>query len=236
MLYEPIDTKPWKDPMVTPYFRHLAVEDIPASEREGKLVMRTIEAVEIRIAGDNKFVGVFPVDAMAFRDGRHTITYAERFADEYKMFLEGAAQESAGTPLEELAAYGITPAQLSICRALKVYSIEALHRMDGPNLRSLGVHANALREMADRYMADRATGSAAQKRIEELEAKLAELQGQTLATSADLGPVSDDDSIDAGQFDALTDDQLKTYIKDTTGSAPRGQPSRERLLAMAREA
>src|SRR5690606_17130485 len=140
---------------ITPVFKHITVEDVPASEREGRPVMKTIEAVEVRFAGSKLYSPVFPVTSMWKRDGHKVITYAERWAEQYRAFLEGNPQEAQGTPLEMLKGYGITDAQLSLCRALKIYSVEALHHLEGPNLKSLQMQANPLKEMARRYMGDR---------------------------------------------------------------------------------
>jgi len=223
----------------TPYFKHLSVEDIPASEREGKLVMRTIEVCEIRLAGDNKFVSVVPVDAIAFKDGHRSVTYAERFADQYRQFLAGSAQETSGTALEELTVYGVSAAQLSLCRALKIYSVEALYGLEGPNLKALGVHANDLKAMAQRFMADRSSGGAAQQQIEELQRQLAALQERFGASrvedAAVIEAVADEAAIEH-DLASMTDLDLKEAIKLKTGATPRGNPSRETLLSMLAEA
>ena len=71
-LSVPIDTR---DISVTPVFQHISVEDVPASEREKRLVMKHIEAVEVRFAGSKNYSPVFPVDAMWKREGLNVITY-----------------------------------------------------------------------------------------------------------------------------------------------------------------
>ena len=47
---------------VTPVFKHITVEDVPASEAEGRQVMKTLEVVEVRFAGSKLYSPVFPVD------------------------------------------------------------------------------------------------------------------------------------------------------------------------------
>jgi hypothetical protein len=233
-LSVPIDTR---EITITPVFKHITVEDIPASEREKRPVMKTIEAVEVRFAGSKLYSPVFPVDAMWKREGHNVITYAERWADQYKQFLEGRDQKAAGTPLEMLKPYGISDAQLSLCRALKIYSIEALDGLEGPNLKNLQMNANPLKEMARKYLADRASGASVQSEIDALKAEIARLKAaQTIpaneATSEEIEAAiktADD------EYSRLTDDELKGLIKDRTGSAPRGQPSRQFLLNAVRE-
>lgn len=225
------------DPMesqVTPFFKYLTVEDIPASEREGKAVHKTIEVCELRFAGDRQYAPVVPADAMYRREGTRVITYAERFADQYRQFLSGATQEASGTALEELTNYGITPAQLSLCRAVKVYSIEALNLMEGLQLKVLGTHANDLKEMARRFMEDRSSGSSAQRKIDELQREIEEMKRMTMAQDT-ASEVLEEAVIEQTAFAHMTDEQIKAMIKERTGQAPRGNPSRETLLRMAEE-
>lgn len=230
----PIDTR---EITITPVFRHVTVEDVPASERAGRAVMKTIEAVEVRFAGSKLYSPVFPVSAMWKRDGHRIITYAERWADQYQAFLSGDEQRAAGTPLEMLKPYGISPAQLSLCRALKVYSIEALHHLEGPNLKNLGMAANDLKGMARAFMADRAQGDQSAARIAELEAQIAALKQQQSLPPTAPKPEEIEQAMQASddEFARMDDAQLKQFIKDKSGQAPRGTPSREFLLNAARE-
>ncbi len=231
-LSVPIDTR---DITITPVFKHVTVEDVPASERAMRPILKTIEVVEVRFAGSKLYSPVFPVSAFWKRDGHKTITYAERWADQYRDFLEGNTQKAAGTPLEMLKVYGISDSQLSLCRALKIYSIEALDGLEGQNLKSLQMNANPLKEMARRYMADRASGSEAN---DEIAALRAEVEALRQAIPAKEAAPADIEAIVAAADDeyvSLTDDELKALIKDKTGSAPRGQPSRKFLLDAVRE-
>ena len=232
-LSVPIDTR---EITVTPVFQHITVEDVPASERENRQVMKTMEVVQVRFAGSKNFSPIIPVDAFWKRDGHKIVTYAERWAGQYAAFLAGRSQEAAGTPLEMLKTYGISDAQLSLCRALKVYSIEALHHMEGPNLKNLGMSANDLKAMADAFMADRAKGKDTSAEIERLKAEIEALKAQMLppieSTEAEIEAAvqaADD------EFSAMDDEQLKAFIKDKTGQAPRGTPKRDWLLNSARE-
>src|SRR5690554_6507226 len=91
-----------RDVSITPVFRYDSIEDINASEREGHLVKRVRQVVEVRFAGARNYSPVFPVDAFWQRQNGRVVTYAERWADQYRAFLEGATQEASGTPLEML--------------------------------------------------------------------------------------------------------------------------------------
>lgn len=238
----PIDTR---DITITPVFRWETVENINQSEREGHLVKEMIQVVEVRFAGSRNYQPVFPVDAVWKRENGKAVTYAERWAEQYRAFLAGNAQEALGTPLEMLRNYGISDALLSLCRALKIYSIEALHHLEGDGLKSLGMAGNSLKDMARSYMADRDRNSGNVDELAALRAEIAALKlaqaGSAPQTTEVLVPVATDDEVAAAlvaadaEFEALTDAELKAYIKDRSGAAPRGTPSREFLLTAARE-
>lgn len=232
-LSVPIDTR---EITITPVFKHLTVEDVPASERAGSAVMKTIEAVEVRFAGSKLYSPVFPVNAFWKRDGHKVITYAERWADQYRAFLEGGEQKAAGTPLEMLKSYGISQAQLSLCRALKIYSIESLHHLEGQNLKNLGMSANDLKRMAGSFMADRSKGNATASQIDELRAEIERLKKAVPAQEATPQQVEQAIQDADDEFAAMDEDKLKDWIAVKTGQGrPRGNPSRETLLSMARE-
>lgn len=234
---------------ITPLFRWEAVEDINASERKGALVKKMRQVVEVRFAGSKNYAPVFPVDAFWRRKNGKVVTYAERWADQFQAFLAGNAQEAQGTPLEMLKDYGISDSQLSLCRALRIYSIEALHHLEGDGLKNLGTSSNTLKGMARSYMADRAKNGSSVDEIAALRAEIEALKaGQVLAvpgtepqTTQVVMPEPTPEQLDAAvaaanaEFDALTDAELKAFIKDRSGAAPRGTPSREFLLNAARE-
>lgn len=231
-LSVPIDTR---DITVTPIFKHITVENVPASEREGHPVMETLQVVEVRFAGSKLYSPVFPVDAFWKRDGHRTITYAERWSDQYQDFLSGNDQKAAGTPLEMLKPHGISDSQLSLCRALKIYSIEALHHLEGSNLKSLGMNANSLKELAARFMADRATGATSSNEIEALKAQIEALKAQIPVKEATAAEIDQAVRQADDEFSALSDDLLKEKIAQMTGNRPRGNPSRATLLSSIRE-
>lgn len=229
----PIDTR---EITITPVFKHVTVEDVPSSERAGRLVMKTIEAVEVRFAGSKLYSPVFPTMAMWKRDGHKIVTYAERWPEQYQDFLSGNQQKAEGTPLEMLRPYGISDSQLSLCRALRIYSIESLNHLEGQNLKNLQMNANPLKDMARKYMADRSKG-------ETSAAQIADLQAQLEALKAQMVPLKDSTKEEIEQaiqkaddeYSALSNDQLKEAIAEKTGTRPRGNPGRDTLVASLRE-
>jgi hypothetical protein len=219
--------------LIEPIFKFETYENVNQSEIKGEPVMETREVVEVRFAGDRNYAPVLPADSVYRREGHRQVTYAERWSKRYAEFVQGAAQTASGTPLEKLMPYGITGSQLSLCRALKVYSIEALYNMDGANLKNLGIHTNELKRMANEYMTDRAKGSETLQELEALKKELAEIRLAKPIPEEQFDGMTPQD-IDA--FSNLSDDELKAYIKDKTGTGVRGQPSRDTLLSMARDA
>lgn len=230
---------------ITPYFKIITPLNQALSEEHGKPVYgEPMEVVELRFAGDRNYAPVVPANSMWRKYGTRVVTYAERFADQYRAFMTNGDQVAGGTALEALGDYGITPAQLSVCRALKIYSIEALHQLDGPNLKSLGMNANDLKSMARRFMEDRSRREMGDNsgRMAELEAELARLKAAIPAEApapeavdAIVATADAEANIANDRFDAMTDAELKAFIKEKAGAAPRGTPSRETLLASARE-
>lgn len=217
---------------ITPYFMHLNVLDQVQSEIQKRPVYDIKEVVQLRFAGDRYYSPVVPIDSMYRMVGLNVITYAERWADQYRQFLNNEAQVAEGTPLDNLMPYGITPAQLSLCRALKIYSIEALYHLEGANLKSLGVHANDLKPMAKRYMADRASGSAMERELAQVKAELAAMKAAIPAHEPTKEDV--DSAIEAADFELMTLDQLRDIIEEKTQKRPDGRLGRDALINMAK--
>ena len=228
-----------QDVQVTPVFKIIEVEDIHKSEQAGHLVKKTQEVVEVRIAGQRD-VKVFPSLARWRREGTRSITYAERWSEQYRAFKEGDPQEARGTAIEMLKPFGITPELVSLCHAMKIYSIEALYSLEGQQLKSLGMNASRLKDAAKAFMAERQSGSAAMSEIEALKAQIAELQKTGASVPVPENPPTNQE-IDQAQetanaaFPELSDDQLKDEIAKISGAKPRGNPKRATMESMLTE-
>lgn len=221
-----------RDITITPVFKMIEIENIPKSETSGHAVMETKEVVEVRFAGSKLYSPIFPTDAMWQRVGNQVISYAERWPDQYRAFKEGNPQEANGTPLEMLRTYDVTPEQLSLCRALRIYSVESLDRLEGTAIKSLGMHANRLREAAKAFLADRDQGKTAMAEVADLRAEIARLSAM-MAPVNDSTPAEIDAALQAADdaFPGMTDDALKEEITKLVGSRPRGNPSRATLVS-----
>lgn len=229
-----------RDITITPVFKIIEVEDISASEKAGRAVMKPLEVVEVRFAGSRNYAPVFPAGATWRRENNRSITYAERWGDAYRAFKEGNPQEAVGTPLEMLKPQGITPELVSLCRALKIYSIEALHALEGPGLKSLGMNGNRLKDMARAYMAGQASSAEAMNELEALRKRVAELEasGARVDVPAEQTPPEQvDEMVDAADkaVEEMDQDELKAEIAKHTGSKPRGTPTMDSLRSTVSE-
>lgn len=225
-----------RDITITPVFKWIDLENVPKSETEGYAVMETKEVVEVRFAGSKNYSPIFPTDAMWQRVGNQTISYAERWPEQYRAFKEGNPQEAHGTPLEMLRSYDVTPEQLSLCRALRVYSVEALDRLEGAGIKSLGMHANRLREAAKAFLADRDKGKHALTEVDDLRAEIERLKAMMVPVQ-DSTPAAIEQALKAADdaFEGFSDADLKSEISRITGSTPRGNPSRPTLVQSLQE-
>jgi hypothetical protein len=216
--------------LIVPRFFIHTVQDAKKSKEEGRPIFKDIECVEIRMAANKQTVAVFPAHefwAWGEIDGiRQKVTYAMRFADQYKRFKASEAQVMTGTPLEELPF--LTQAKRSELKALSIYTAEALATLDGQPLKQLGMGGRALKEQAQAYL-DRSTDSAT---VTRLAAEVAMLKDALAASQQVVPPTS---SRVATPFDDMDEESLKEWIKDASGSRPRGNPSIETLRRMANE-
>lgn len=222
--------------LITPYFQHLSVYDRAKSQDQGKAVYELMEVVQLRLAGDRNYSPVFPADAMSYRDeDNRVVTYAERWSKQYRAFMSGDDQKAGGTALEMLVDFGVTPAQISICRALNVHSIEALNELPQEKVKNLGLNGNALKSMAKRWADSQRNRDADD--IASLKARLAALEAKQVLPPEPAGPDVVDALVAAAddEFTVMTDREIRDHIKAKTGHGVVGQPSRATLVSMARE-
>jgi hypothetical protein len=226
-------------------FRADKIKNEGKTKAAGRPIFDDIELVEIRTAGDRNTVKVFPAHSMhrwvMNEDGEQEVqTYAQRWNQQYRRFKENRQQVQDGTPLSELPF--LTEAKRAELRALSIHTAETLAALDGQNLKTLGPGGRELKNQAQAYL-DAASGSA---NVTQMAAQIAELQSQLAAlqnTPSHLLPeaTAPEDAADqpdepSDDFENSSDDELKEYIASITGSKPRGNPSHETLVRMAREA
>lgn len=228
---------------ITPLFKIMEIENIPKSETAGYPVMEAREMVEVRFAGAKNYSPCFPSDAFSHRDpanGNRLITFAERWPEQYRSFKQGNPQEAMGTPLDMLRQYGVSPEQLSLCRALRIYSIEALNHLEGQAVKSLGMNANKLKEAAAKFLAARDGASNALDKIAALEAEIAAMKasGAAVVPPVDSTPEQIEQAVKVANqaYETLTDAEIKDRIAALNdGKKPQGNPSRATLVGLLTE-
>lgn len=221
------------DDLIVPRFFIHTTPDAKATKEAGRPMFKDMECVEVRFAANKQTVAVFPAHEVWQWDEidgiNQPITYAMRWQDQYKRFKANEAQAMFGTPLEELPF--LTQAKRSELKALSIYTAEALATLDGAPLRQLGMGGRELKTQAEAYL-NRATDSAAVTRmaseIEMLKQTVADLQAQPSIPSAASAHASV-----TSPFDDMDNEAIKEWIKDASGSRPRGNPSKETLVQMA---
>lgn len=226
---------------VYPIFSYESIENIAKSEQAGRPIFEEVEMVSVHIAGERNLVHTARTNEECGRDGFRKVTWAERFKDEYSAWKDGEAQGVRGTPLTALQKFGVTQNQISLCLARKVHTVEALMQLEGQNLKSLGMDANALKEAAREYMADRNDKRTLANEVAELRDELARLKGVALSPAPDavnegLGGINQKEELTGEAYPGQSDDDLKAQIAAITGARPRGNPSRATLVLMLNEA
>lgn len=220
-----------QDARVVPIFKTHSRKNEAKSREAGRPIFDDMEVVEVRMAGNRQHVGVFPAHAfcrtVTLPDGStENQTYAMRWNEQYRRFKQNRQQVQEGTPLEELPF--LTQGKRLELKALQIHTAEALAALDGNELKNLGMGGRDLKNQAQGYL-DNAKGSALvtkqAKEIEELKARLATVEKAKKPAKTE----------DADQFEAMEEQDIKAWIKEQTGETPRGNPSRETLLTMARE-
>lgn len=218
--------------LIVPHFTTLPIKNEGKSAEAGRPIFDDVEIVEVRVSGDNLTKRVFPAHEVCQkiqnREGDwQYITYAQRWPEQYRKFKEGRTQTVSGTPLDELPF--LSAAKRSELKALSIYTAEALAALDGPQLKTLGQGGRDLKNQAQAYL-DNASGSA---KVVQMASEIAELKAALALLTSDKPRT---DPVEASPFNDMPDEELKQYVKEVTGQAPRGNPSHETLVRMAMEA
>jgi len=221
--------------LIVPQFKTTTRKNEKKTAEAGRPIFDEFEVVEVRVSGDNLTRRVFPAhEVWSKRQNQYgdweEVTYAQRWPEQYKRFKEGQTQTVSGTPLDELPF--LSQAKRSELRALSIYTAEALAELDGNQLKTLGQGGRELKNQAQAYL-DNATGSAAVTRMAK---EIEELRAQIASMGSDKPAAPATNPVEASAFNDMPDDELKQFIKEASGAAPRGTPSHETLVRMAIEA
>lgn len=192
---------------------------------------------------------------------KEPVTYAMEYSAQYKQFKDGHAQTMTGTPIEELSF--LTASKRLELKALNIYTAEQLAALDGQPLKQLGMSGRSLKDQASAYLeAAQGSADVTRLAAEnaELREMMKRMQAQIAnLASADPSPAAEPAQGDAGgdeiqdaapvrsiatrapasasdiasEFADWADADIKEWIRDETGAAPRGNPSHATLVVMA---
>lgn len=221
-------------------FKHHPVKNDGRTLDEGRPIFDDMEVCEIRMPG-SRAVSVFPATAVSHLSGdalygteEVKVTYAERFARQYRQFKEQQAMTISGTPLAH--APFLTEARRAELRALNVYTVEQLAAIDGNELKNLGTGGRELKNGALNYIEtskQAAPDLALKHELEALKARNEILEeDMKLLRERKEQQTSNPDQ----HYDDMTDQQLREFINAHTGGTPKGDVPRKTLIRMAREA
>jgi hypothetical protein len=164
---------------VHPIFYEIQEEDKLESEKCGMPRVRTVEIVQIRVAGDQFSSVCHPVDQ----------AIKQRFHREYKRWKESKTQMTVtGTPINMWPA--ITPQKVAELRLSNIHSVEDLADMADTYIEKI-FEGRTLRDKARAWLAQAKDGAAAMKfaaenerlkeRLDEQDALLKELLAEKRA-------------------------------------------------------
>ena len=199
----------------------------------GRPIHDDAEYVKIKFPGDNKRVHGAPASECAINHPETGLpwSYKERFPRQYEAFKNEQEYIGEGTPLSEVTF--LTKAQVKDYCSLNVHTVETLASLDGTALTSLGMGGREQKNKAIAYL-ERAEGVATDNKLAEInEALMARIEAleKGLADASETTSVIDGGSV--SPFETWDDEQIKTYIQETSGERPKGNPNHKTLVTRA---
>jgi hypothetical protein len=213
-------------------FKYQAFENPAKTLKEGRPIFDDVEVCEIRAAG-SKDVKVFPSTEFCgwkddlFTGSQRKWTYAERFAHQYRQFKASAAQTKTGTPLEH--APFLTDGRRAELRAQNVYTVEALALIEGTELKNLGPGGREFKNKAMEFIEESKGAAPNKQMVAELEA----LRARNALLEEDVITLKNTKDSDEGEFESMSLEEIREFIKVNTGRGVVGQPNRKNLVRMA---
>jgi len=197
------------------------IEDGPATLREGRKIEVPLEVLDVILPADRQsnLIGV-RAHSVWRRVGNDDVTYAMRFEDQYRRFRANEQQVVSGTPIASVE--WLDGGQKAILKTLNVTTVEQLAGLSGQALKNLGAGGMAWQQAAAEYIRTTKEGAEVTNLIRENAA----LKESMAALGAGGGA---DPRL---KYAEMADANLKEMIKDATGEAPRGNPSRATLIRM----
>ena len=224
------------DELLVVLFKHLAVQNRAKTLAEGRPVFDDEEVCEIRAPG-NKDVKVFPANSFArWLDNPYTgeqikQSYAERFTHQYRQFKAHATQTKSGTPLDFVPF--LSEGRRAELKAQNVYTVEQLAAVEGAELKNLGPGGRDMKNAAEGFIEETRSAAPNMQMLAELEA----LKARNAILEEDYERRKQMQTAPEGasdnEFEAMSLEQLREYIKVNTGQPPHGALNRKTLTRMA---
>ena len=222
------------DAVLVATFRNFPLKNELKSAEVGRPIYDDVEVIEIRKPGSRDFTphpatelcGVWLIDPDTGE--QRQITYAERFAQQYRQFKAMQQQTKSGTPLDH--APFLTEGKRAELRAQNIYTVEQLAAIDGQELKNLGPGGREQKNRATEFISESKSGAPSTQLVAELEAMRARMavleeDNEALKKTGGEGPFRD-----------MTEEQIREYIATNTGHAPTGTLNRKTLVRMAMDA
>ncbi|MEM6833290.1 MAG: hypothetical protein AAF562_06665 [Pseudomonadota bacterium] len=188
------------------------------SAEAGRPIYDDREFVRITFPADNKRELVAPAHEMHLAPHhKEQMTYAQRFQGSYEAFKDGQDDFISGTPLAVLQ--GMTDARREELKALKIRTVEQLAGLPDAALKKMGMGAREIQESAKAFL-DSANQAAD---VQALQDQIKVLQAQVRGQNA------------PDPFADMEIDDLKNMIRDAGAELPRGNASRDTLIARLNE-
>jgi len=216
-------------------FKYQAFPNDAKSLAEGRPIFDDVEVCEIR-SGGSKDVKVYNstdftrwIDDPLTRQQRKQ-TYAERFSHQYRQFKSSAAQTKTGTPLDH--APFLSEGRRAELRAQNVYTVEQLADIEGNELKNLGPGGRDMKNAAMEYITETRNSAPNKQMMAELEALKARnaILEEDMQAKKNREPQSDE-----GEFEGMSAEQLREFIKTNSGQEPIGanNMNRKTLIRLA---
>ena len=209
---------------IRPHFFKEATLNEARTKAEGRPIYEDVEFVEVNYPGDKNQKLVRLADEPIRNNGP---SYIDLYPDHYAAFKRGEARAVSGTPLEHWPI--LTTSRVAELKACNILSVDELAEVGDSILGRLGPGSRELREQARAFL-EAAKGGAV---VASMAHEIANLKKLVESLTSANVPAPPEPQVAAQEIDIndASDDQLKQFIKEQTGSAPRGTPSRETLLA-----
>lgn len=221
------------DKGVVAIFRNGTVKNNVKSAEAGRPIFDDIELVEIRHPGTRDH-GVYPATERShwlvdeITGEQRPISFAERFSKQYQQFKSNQQQTKSGTPLDYLTF--LTEGKRAELRALNIYTAEALAIIDGAELKNLGPGGREWKNKAIEFLENSNDAS----KVTKLEAELETIRARNEVLEEDAKLFAKDKPSE-GEFEGMSDEQLREHVRSLTGVALKGNPSRKTLIRMAQD-